>query len=94
MEGLIYGCTHYPLASDVIQDVLNKNGKNDVILFNPAFFVSSEIARKVNFDTTIQDFEVKFFVTEISAAARLQQAVKNLFGFIPEIQVADLKKYL
>lgn len=93
MEGLIYGCTHYPLASDVIQDVLNKNGKNDVMLFNPAFFVSSEIARKVNFDTTIQGFEAKFFVTEISAAARLQQAVKNLFGFIPEVQVADLKKY-
>ncbi len=93
MEGLIYGCTHYPLASDVIQDVLNKNGKNDVMLFNPAFFVSSEIARKVNFDTTIQGFEAKFFVTEISAAARLQQAVKNLFGFIPEVQIADLKKY-
>lgn len=93
MEGLIYGCTHYPLASDIIQDILNKNCKNDVTLFNPAFFVSSEIARKINFDTHIQDFEVKFFVTEISATARLQKAVKNLFGFVPEVQVADLKKY-
>jgi glutamate racemase len=106
IQGLIYGCTHYPFASQVIKDVIIKNNfiptdihekmhNNSITLINPASFVAGVVHDIIHTTESSSDekFEVECYITDVSAKSRLQQTAEKLFGFIPQIEVIDLKSY-
>ncbi len=106
IEGLIYGCTHYPFASQVIKDVIIKNDfipidinqemqNNSITLIDPSSFVAGAVHDIICYTKRSDDqkFEIECYITEASAKIRLERAAEKLFGFIPKIQIIDLKSY-
>ena len=86
MDSLIYGCTHYQLASHVINDILNHH-KIEILSFNPAKFIAKEIS---TIPLKESKFSVEFYVTDIGAKSKLASTVEKLFGFKPEIKLTTL----
>ncbi len=104
IQGLVYGCSHYPFASQVIKDVIIKNGfipiavhqkmhSNSITLIDPADFVAGVVHDTIDYTEDKQQLEIECYITEISAKVRLERVTKKLFGFIPKIQIIDLKAY-
>ncbi len=87
IESLIYGCTHYKLAASIIEDVI-RNNKKEIKYFDPAKFVAEEV-RKLEFPAGEQSFE--FYVTDISAKSRLENAVFKMLGIKSTVQVVSLQ---
>ena len=86
IDSLLYGCTHYQLASNVIDDILSHH-KMKILSFDPAKFIAKEIST-IPLDEN--QFSVEFYVTDIGAKSKLSSTVERLFGFKPEIKLTTL----
>lgn len=89
IDALIYGCTHYALISHLINDIIREQGYSDkIVLFDPAVFVADAV-ETVPLNET--EFSLEFYMTDISARTRFENAVIKIFGFRPDIQLVNLK---
>lgn len=86
IDSLIYGCTHYQLASNVINDILTDHGMK-IQLFDPATFIAKEISQMFLEESK---FSIEFYVTDIGVKSKLSSIVEKLFGFKPEIKLTTL----
>ncbi len=86
IDSLIYGCTHYQLASHVIDDIFSHN-RIKIQLFDPDRFIAEKILQ-LHLDEN--QFSVEFYVTNIEAKSKLASKVEKLFGFKPEIKLTKL----
>ena len=89
IDSLIYGCTHYQLASHIIDDIINNHGLK-VHSFDPAKFIADEIS-KIHLKESQPSIE--FYVTNMGAKANLAYTVEKLFGFKPEIKLTTLCRF-
>ena len=66
---------------------------NSITLIDPADFVAGVVHDTIDYTEDKQQLEIECYITEISAKVRLERVTKKLFGFIPKIQIIDLKAY-
>jgi glutamate racemase len=75
-QGLILGCSHYPLITREIRQFLRENNLSNIIIFNPADAIADNFKKKLIKSTKAK---ITYYTTNIRTKDRLEYYSQLLF---------------